>query len=693
MRQNDRSDCGAAALASVAAHKGIYLPLSEIRHYSGTDAGGTTLRGLIEAARRFGLNAEGYKGSAESLPKIPKPAILHLRKEEGYLHYVVLSRNSGKKYHIMDPADGSLTATTEEKLCSEWTGYLILFEGSSNRDKANKGIKFSPVIAALWRQVISHKKEIITIIILTLINTAIALSLAIFIKELTDTVIPSGNPAKVAKFAMVLSIVVISGVLLSVFRSQFALKFALKADITLINRYLNHLYHMPLPYFSTFRIGELTSRITDAYRVRELIADRLPGAAIALLTLALSIIVLGFTDKKLTLLCSLFMPLYIAVYYLHDRINRPLMKKSMESSALFQSSVIESIRSVATLKNFGLEKIAANKNSVRLTQFCKTLEKSGKTAVVAGGASDFVSKALMVSLLWVGGVAVASNQITLGQLLAFYSVTALFSTPLQQLASTLSGIREGIISAHRLFDLMEIKRELPECEEFQNIKEAVASSSRNNLKLCLKNISYKYPGKASLIENLSFEAASGTLILIKGASGCGKSTLLSLIMRHFEPDKGEIEIDGKPISTISLKQWRQMVAMVPQDPGLFGETVQECILPGVPEWMDKERAADKLKELADKLGMEPLNTRIGEGGTWLSRGQQQRVAFARAIIRESPVLLLDEATSSLDLQSKRVIEGAVQQVLSQGCIVIMISHEETLLLKPNKVINIGGYKY
>ncbi|MDP3437290.1 MAG: cysteine peptidase family C39 domain-containing protein, partial [Bacteroidales bacterium] len=130
IKQQSKSDCGAASLASVAAHYGMRVPLAKIRLYSGTDSGGATLKGLVEAARRFGFLADGFKGEQESLDKIPKPAIIHLKKDDGYLHYVVLTKSSASFFHIMDPLDGEIERVPRETLLREWTGYLILLSPS-----------------------------------------------------------------------------------------------------------------------------------------------------------------------------------------------------------------------------------------------------------------------------------------------------------------------------------------------------------------------------------------------------------------------------------------------------------------------------------------------------------------------------------------------------------------------------------
>jgi ATP-binding cassette subfamily B protein len=181
IRQYDRSDCGAASLASVAAHYGADIPLAELRVKSGTDSSGCTVRGLIEAAQYFGFNAEGFRGDVASLSKIPLPAILHLRKPDGWLHFIVLYGVTKKGYKIMDPAEGNFQRVSKESLLKEWSGLLILFVRCKDSKEVVSQLR---VYKRLIKLIKANSGRYITILMLSLVSIATSLAVSLFVKQL-----------------------------------------------------------------------------------------------------------------------------------------------------------------------------------------------------------------------------------------------------------------------------------------------------------------------------------------------------------------------------------------------------------------------------------------------------------------------------------------------------------------------------
>ncbi|MDZ4058814.1 MAG: ABC transporter ATP-binding protein, partial [Bacteroidales bacterium] len=290
--------------------------------------------------------------------------------------------------------------------------------------------------------------------------------------------------------------------------------------------------------------------------------------------------------------------------------------------------------------------------------------------------------------------AVISGVITPGELVSFYAISALFSTPLQQLASSISSFREGSVAASRLYDIMALERE----EECENSLTPVIQNLR------LNNVSFGYPGRGLLFENLSFSLESGKILLLKGKSGCGKSTVASLIMKHLMPVSGEITANGKSLADIEAKNWRRSVSIVPQNPDLYGNTIYESIMDGADsafsqndnQEIGKSGLSEQFKELCRELDLDRIfdslpngpATHPGEGGALLSRGEQQRIAFARAVIRGPSLLILDEATSSLDSHSANIIDKIVVKLREKGVAILIISHKDSDLQIADKVIEL-----
>lgn len=678
VKQKDRSDCGAAALASVAAHKGLKISVSLIRYLSGTDSSGTTIKGLKEAAQKIGFQAEAYKGTLESLTKIPKPAILHLKKEDGFLHYVVLSNYKKGKFIIMDPAVGELIKTSVKDLVAEWTGVLILFAETVHSDARREQSTHTmlPHLKQLSIVMSSKWKVFPITLLISILHIITMLATAIFIKEILDVVIPHGDSERLKMLSAIMIAIVAISVILSIIRSKILLKTSIYTDKKLTCEYLEQLYHIPLPCFNSFKTGELTSRISDVYRIRTLIANTLPETIVAIVTLLFSIVLLFTINTNLAVLCALFIPLYISIFLIHDKVNKPLMRNLMEKASLLQSTIIESLRSMATIRNFGIETLALSKSGIKLDQLNSTIETTGNAAVYAGSAADFTSRSLSVIVLWFGGAAVIAGKITLGEMISFYAITAVFSSPLQELASSFSSFREGFIASSRLYDIMSLQKE---SQVFANQKsiEPYLQSKDNSCKIIAEELSFGYPGRSLLFEDLSFKIESGKILLLSGGSGCGKSTVVSIIMKHLEPTAGCLHWYGDNFST--LDKWRNNIAIVPQNPDLYGQSIIECIMSG----RELQNDDNYFKIISKELELDKMAERLpfgffthpGEGGSMLSRGEQQRIAFARAVMKRAPVMILDEATSSLDKDSEYLIRNSVIRLKEEGCAFLVISHD------------------
>lgn len=695
VKQKDRSDCGAAALASVAAHYGFKVSVALIRYLSGTDSSGTTIKGLKEAAQKIGFQAEAYKGNIESLQKIPTPAILHLKKNDGFLHYVVLLNYKKRKFYIMDPALGEIIKTPIHELIKEWSGVLILFTNTPKIEsgKEQSNLQILPHLNQL-KTIVRNKWRVFPVtLLISMLNIAAMLATALFIKELLDVVIPMGDSTRLKMLSIVMISIVAVSATLSFIRSKILLKTSIDTDQKLTSKYLEHLYHIPLPCFNSFKTGELTSRIGDVYRIRNLIAATIPESIVAIVTLLLSIIVLFKLNSRLALLTTLFIPIYISIFLLHDKINKPLMKRVMERASLFQSSVIESLKSMATIRNFGIESVALSRSGTRLKELNKTFETTGRAALVAGGAADFTSRSLSIAVLWFGGGAVIANTITLGEMVSFYTITALFSAPLQELAGSFSSFREGFIASSRLYDIISLQKESQEIispnEQLTN-ERLTRKAPQAKSKIVAKNLSFGYPGRSLLFKDLSFTIESGKILLLNGGSGCGKSTVVSLILKHLEPVSGNIWWSGTHFN--SIKKWRENIAIVPQNPDLYGQSILECIMSGQElnnhiEYFNKLTQELQLDKMANRLPY-GFATNPGEGGSLLSRGEQQRIAFARAAMKRAPVMLLDEATSSLDKESESLIRESVERLRKEGCAILIISHDPKFRLIANQTVTI-----
>jgi len=680
IKQHDISDCGVASLASVAAHYGLRYPLSRLRVYSGTNTDGTTIGGLLSAAARIGLTARGFKGKISSLYKIPKPAILHLKRLDGILHFVVLYKISGKNVHIMDPAEGRINRVKIEEFNKEWTGYLIVAEPDQTFKQGRVGISPLNRLAGIFRK---SSRQYLRALGLSLLYILISLSTSLFLKYLIDTVIPSGDPLMLRRVSLVMLMLTMISFILYYYRSKLLLALSVGTNRDLISAYLEKLFTLPHNFFESRRTGEVTSRVDDAFKVGSMMSDVAINVAISILTLLLSFILLFTIHWRLSLLVLTFTPLYVALYWIYDRINRTMRRRIMEEGAQFESSLIEGVKSARSVKYFGIEKHTIEKIRGRLSILNDSLLKAGSWGITLSGVTDVSSRLLSLATLWVGGLFILSQTLTLGELLSFYTLTALFSSPLTSLIGLNASLREGYAASERLFEVMEL--------EGEQYHDGVLPEISSTKELRLEHISFGYTGRESLLKDLSMTLESGKINALCGKSGSGKSTIASLIMRILQVENGIITIDGININHINLVLWREWVTIVPQNPELFAGTLTENIAPGEGD-PDFELIMDLCRELGllEFIGTLPMGfeTRLGEGGSSLSRGQQQRIAIVRALYRRPRILILDEATSSLDNLSTELIEKSIVKERNQGTIILLITHNDENLKIADKVVTI-----
>lgn len=679
IRQQDISDCGAACLASVAAFHGLIFPVSRLRIYSGTSTEGTTIAGIISAAGIIGLSAKGYKGKTGSLYKIPKPAILHFKKSDGSLHFVVLYRISRKGAHIMDPAEGRIKRIKIDELGQLWSGYLIVLTPDSSFSKGRIG---TPPLKRIWELFRSKTKLYFKALFSSILFVLVSISISFMIKYLIDTAIPAGDSAMVTRTAVTMFVLTLISFLLYTHRSRILLKLNVFTNNDLINSFISKLFSLPHSYIESRRTGDVTSRVDDAFKVGSMISEVMINLSMNLLTLLISLITLFWIDWKISLLIVAFIPVYTILYYICDRFNKEIRSRIMENGAKFESTLIEGIKGTLTIKYFGIEQETSAKIREHLSELNNSIIKAGKWGIVLSGATDVNSKFMSLATLWAGSFFILSGTLSLGELILFYTMTALFSSPIAGLLGLNTTYREGLAAAGRLFEAMDL--------ESEPYNDGITPDLTVE-ELRIENLTFGYPGRKRLFENFCMTLKAGRITALCGESGCGKSTIVSLLMRILKAEPGAISLNGIDINNINLQLWREWITIVPQNPSLLSGTICRNIAPG-----EEEPDMDSILGLCRELGLmdfirrlpSGFDTILGEEGSRLSRGQQQRIAIARALYRHPRILLLDEVTSSCDSESGCLIRNAILKERDKGCMILLISHSREELEIADETVTI-----
>jgi len=684
IRQRDITDCGAACLATISEYYNLKIPISKIRQIAGTDTKGTNVLGMIQASEELGFSAKGVKGKIESLSKIPLPAIAHIIVNDTLHHYIVIYSVNKNVVKYMDPADGEihkLPILAFEKL---WTGVLILLIPGTDFISKNETISN---FSRFFFLINPHKYTIIQCIIGASIYTALGLSMSFYIEKITDYVLVGGNTNLLNMMSIIMLCILFIQVILGSMQTFFMLNTGQQIDARLILGYYKHLMKLPQRFFDTMRVGEIISRINDAVKIRAFINDISISIIVNVFIIIFSFILMFFYSWKLALILLIIIPIYIIIYIIVNKLNKKFERKVMEDSAELESQLVESINSIQTIKQFGIENYTSLKTENKFIKFLYTIYISGKNNIFSSQSSFFINTLFTIIILWTGSYFVIDNQITPGVLFSFYAIIGYFTGPIKSLVDSNKTIQNAMIAADRLFEIMDL--------EIDNNNSKINFSETNLGDIIFDNVSFTYGTRTNVFKDFNLVIPKNKITAIIGESGSGKTTISSLIQKIYSIQSGRISIGSQDLKNLTSDSIRKYVVPIPQQVDLFKGTIIENIALG-----DLNPNVELVIEISKKLDIlsfiEKLPngflTQIGENGVGLSGGQKQRIAIARALYKKPRILIMDEATSSLDSESENAVQYTIKDYNEKGNTVIIIAHRLSTVMSADKIIVLGNGK-
>jgi ATP-binding cassette subfamily B protein len=675
----DPTDCGAAALATIARHYRRPIGLQTLRHLAGTDRGGTNLVGLLRAAERLGFAAKGVKGPYEALAALPLPAIAHVQREDGPGHYVVLYRVRRNKVLVADPANGIRTLSRED-FSKDWTGYLLLVVPTESFGQpALAGAPVSP-----WRRFVGllggHTPVLGEAFGCALFMTLLSVSTSYFVQHLVDSVLVRHETRLLNALGIGMVLIVVFRTLFGALRQYLLAHVGRKVDLTLMAGYARHILGLPLSFFETRRVGEILSRLHDAVKVREAISSTTLTALVDGTLVILLLGILWLYDLHLALVATAFVPLLALSGWLHHPASRRRAREAMEHAAQFFAHLVESVSAVETVKAFGVERDRAEEGDVRLVRFTGALFSLQKLGLSLNAVGTFTTALAGIVILWYGGQRVMDQALTIGQLMFCFSLLSSLLEPLQRLASVNLQFQDALVAVDRLYQILD-----EEAEPLGDEQKVVFSEIRGAVEL--RDLSFRYGCRANVLDRLNLAIPAGQTVAIIGESGSGKSTLLKLLMGYYLPKEGSLRIDGVDIRDLELGSLRRRIGLVSQEPFIFSGTLRANIALSRPD-----ASLEEVMEAAQTAGLEELiaglpdryETILGERGANLSGGQRQRLAIARALLCRPEILIFDEATSHLDTATERVIQENLKRALA-GKTVVLVAHRLSTVKEADRI--------
>lgn len=667
IKQHDITDCGAACLATVCRQYGLKTSITKIREIAGTDKLGTNAYGMVKAAEQLGFTAKAVKGRMDAFfSEFPLPAVAHVVREGGLLHYVVIHKITKNKIVIADPAKGIIKISPEE-FFQEWTGILILMVPAQ---EFKKGKETKNIFERFWGLLIPQKKLLFDVFLASMVITALGILGAFYFQVIIDDILP----AETIKTLTVLSVGVILlelfSVLLSVMRSQLLIYLSQKLDIALLLGYYDHVLRLPMNFFGTRKVGEIISRFQDASAIRDVISNATLTVMIDTIMAVAGGLILFFKNKFLFAIAFLMVIIYAILVFAFNKPYKRANEKQMEDNAQLTSYLVESLNGIQTVKAFNGEKIVQTETEFKFIRLLRSIFSLSCLGNVQEGLKMFVEAVGGVVIIWVGACSVIHGEMTIGSLITFNALLAYFLDPVKNLINLQPDMQTAVVASDRLGEILDLELEKTESENHK----AAPTSLKGDIDI--RNITFRYGRREAVLENFSMYINKGERIAIVGQSGAGKSTIAKLLLNLYQYETGIITICNYAMPDIRLETLRDKIAYIPQETFLFSGTIMENLTFGIDNpSVEEVIECAKLAQVHDFVNELPLRyeTHLDENGSNLSGGQRQRIAIARAMLKKPDVLILDEATSNLDAVTERAIQDTIESY-SRGMTTIIIAH-------------------
>jgi ABC-type multidrug transport system fused ATPase/permease subunit len=511
--------------------------------------------------------------------------------------------------------------------------------------------------------------------------------------KLLGELVNSGNTGNLThdlnRIALLLVITLFLQAFFSYFRVILFVNVTEKSLASLRQHTYNHLIKLPLKFFEKHRVGELNSRISsDISLLQETLTTTLAEFIRQIIIIAGGITLLAITSWKLTLFMLAILPgmMLLAVFF--GKFIRRFSKQVQSEIAKSNTIVEETLQGIQIVKTYTNEFLEMARFRKRTNEIARIGMKGGRYRGAFSAFMIFGLFGAIVAVIWRGSAMMSSGIIDAGQLFSFVIYSGFVGGTIGGMANVFTQIQKFIGATEELFEIFDEGEE--QLIEISDIPEKDVLKG----KISFRNLSFRYPSRPDeeVLNGINLNIEENQMIALVGSSGAGKSTIASLMLRLHEPTSGAIYFDNVKSTEFTLSSLRSQIALVPQDVFLFGGSIRENISYGKPSATDDEiiEAAGRANalEFIDRFP-EKLDTIVGERGTQLSGGQRQRIAIARAVLKNPRILILDEATSSLDSESERLVQDALEKLMV-GRTSIVIAHRLSTIRRADQILVLDG---
>ncbi|MDB4949702.1 MAG: apxIB 3 [Gemmatimonadetes bacterium] len=693
-RQHDAKDCGPTCLRMVAKHYGRRFSLQYLRDRSYIDRQGVSLLGIAYAAESIGFRTRCARVSLEHFVKhAPLPAIVHWRQN----HFVVVHDVVGGTVRLADPAQGAATLSFDEfrrawastSMRGAEAGLVLLlqptpafFERPDQEPTQRKQLSFMfsylRGFGPFFRQVV--------------LGMFVASVLQLIFPFLTQAIVDNGiatqnlsfvNAVLIAQLALFFSQTVVEFI-----RNRILFHVGTRVYVSVISDFLIKLMKLPITFFDTRTVGDILQRIQDHTRIQQFVTSSTLNVIFSFFTL---LVFSGVLVLYSPILCAIFLVgsiLHVAWVLAFLGRRKQLDYQRFAEMATNQSALVELVHGMQEIKlanaeqqrRWGWERVQARLFRVNLKGLSLSqLEEAG---------AGFINQLKNITLTFIAAKMVIEGELTLGMLLSVQFIVGQLNTPLAQLISFAQAAQDAKISLDRLSEIHQHENEEDPAQRVLALPESRTFS--------LRNVCFHYGGPLSemVLNDVDLDIPEGKVTAVVGPSGGGKSTLLKILLKFYDPVRGEILLGHTPLRNLSARALRLRCGVVMQDGHIFADTVAANIAAGTEE-IDRARMlyAARMADIDEYIESLPMgyNTRIGREGIGMSAGQKQRVLIARAVYKDPDFIFFDEATSALDANTERRIVDNLQEFF-RGRTVVVIAHRLSTVKNADQILVLDGGK-
>ncbi len=687
--QMEAVECGAASLAMILAFHGRFVSLEQLRVECGVSRDGTKALNILQAARRYGLGARGFKKEIDGLKQTVMPVILFWN----FNHFVVCEGFGGGGVYLNDPACGRVRVSNEE-FDRAFTGVVLTFEKTG---EFRRGGSRPSLLRSLAARLPGSLTPISFLMLATLGLVFPGLIAPAFQRIFVDNILIGGSGRWLSPLLLAIAATAILRALLTALQQRTLLRLETRLAIEGSSRFLSHLFRLPMDFFLQRTAADIAARVSINDRVASLLSGELATSAVSIVTAAFYALLMFRYDVTLAMLgVAIALTNLLMLRYVSRKRTESNQRLQQDRGRLMGTSM-NGLLSIETLKATGSEGDFFTKWSGIQANVATREQSMGVTGEVLSSLPALLLAINMAALMALGGSKVMDGVLTMGMLVAFQSLLYNFLAPVNQLVRIGDALPEAHAEMKRLDDVLNY----PATPGLISAVPQTAISRRLEGDLQLSGITFGYSRLIPpLIEDFSLTVQAGRRVALVGGSGSGKSTVARIVAGLYEPWAGEVLFDGEPRRHYPREVMNSSLAMVDQDIFLFEGTVRE----NLSLWDEQFEEPSILSAARDACIHEDIAARPGgydsiveESGRNFSGGQRQRLEIARALVGEPRILILDEATSALDPQTEMLLDDNLRR---RGCTCLIVAHrlstirdcDEIIVMHMGRVVERGTHE-